>query len=57
MTPTIDSSTRTEKEPATSIEKFMLCSSMPSPASAPRNSVTIAPINEKVTAISSPAKM
>ena len=52
-----DSSSSTENCPATSMVKFMLWISMPSPACAPTNSATIAPISAKIIAISSPAKM
>src|SRR4029434_6006590 len=53
--PTIDKIRSTENCPETSILKFMLWISMPSPARAPTNSATIAPINAKIIATSSPA--
>ena len=57
ISPSIERISRTENWPATSIEKFMLWMSMPSPACAPTNSATMAPMRAKIIAISSPAKM
>ena len=53
--PTNESISSTENWPETSIVKFMLWISMPSPAVAPTNSPTMAPIRAKIIAMSSPA--
>ena len=50
-----ESTSSTENWPETSIVKFMLWISMPSPAVAPTNSPTMAPIRAKIIAMSSPA--
>ncbi len=55
--PSTERISNTENCPATSMVKFMLCISMPSPAWAPTNSATMAPINDRIMATSSPAMM
>src|SRR5207247_610788 len=55
--PSTEGISSTENWPATSMVKFMLWISMPSPDCAPTNSATMAPISAKIMAISSPAKM
>ncbi len=55
--PSTERMSSTENCPATSMVKFMLCISMPSPAWAPTNSATMAPISDRIMATSSPAMM
>src|SRR5262249_1206197 len=53
--PSSDRISRTENWPETSMVKFMLWMSMPSPALAPTNSPTMAPMSAKIIATSRPA--